>query len=116
MRSFELQDRRAAEVRISGVVQGVGFRPAVCRMARARGLGGWVRNDGIGVHLEIEGPPDALDDFLAVLPVEAPVAARIEALEVRPVPPRGRTRFDVVASAPGPGRAAVPADRGPCSR
>lgn len=116
MQSFELQDRRAAEIRIRGVVQGVGFRPAVCRMARARGLGGWVRNDASGVHLEIEGPPEALDDFLAVLPVEAPVAARIEAFEVRPVAPRGRTRFEVVASAPGPGHAAVPADRGPCDR
>lgn len=101
---------------MSGIVQGVGFRPAVCRLARSRGLGGWVRNDGIGVHLQIEGPPEALDDFLAALPLAAPPAARIEALDVCAVSPRGLTRFDVVASEPGSGRARIPADRGPCPR
>lgn len=56
MQSFELQDRRAAEIRIRGVVQGVGFRPAVCRMARARGLGGWVRNDASACVRQLNNP------------------------------------------------------------
>jgi acylphosphatase len=42
-------------IRVSGVVQGVGFRPFVWRLARELGLGGWVRNDSRGVEIEVRG-------------------------------------------------------------
>jgi hydrogenase maturation protein HypF len=47
----------AVRVRVSGLVQGVGFRPFVWREATRRGLRGWVGNDAAGVVLEAEGPP-----------------------------------------------------------
>ena len=54
-------------VRVEGVVQGVGFRPFVYGLARRHGLTGYVLNDGGGVVIEVEGPPDQLDIFGAAL-------------------------------------------------
>lgn len=114
MNTFEPTLSRAAEIRVSGVVQGVGFRPAVYRLARAHGLSGWVRNDGMGVRIAIEGPAPSVDDFLAALPRVAPPAARIETLEVVAVPPSGHRSFEVLSSRVEAGPAAIPPDRGPC--
>jgi len=63
---------------ISGLVQGVGFRPFVYRLARQLALDGWVRNDGHGVTLEIEGSAAALATFRAQLHAQAPPRARID--------------------------------------
>jgi hydrogenase maturation protein HypF len=54
-------------VRVRGIVQGVGFRPTVYRLAVERGLAGWVLNDAEGVLIELEGAAAAIDDFLAEL-------------------------------------------------
>ena len=62
---------------IRGLVQGVGFRPYVWRLAGELGIAGWVRNDGDGVTLLAAGAQ--LDDFLARLPRETPPLARIDA-------------------------------------
>ncbi len=52
---------------ITGVVQGVGFRPAVARIAAEFGLAGWVYNDAGSVHCEFEGPPEQVDAAVAAL-------------------------------------------------
>jgi hydrogenase maturation protein HypF len=65
-------------LRIRGLVQGVGFRPYVWRMANELGLDGWVRNDGAGVSIAVAG--ERLAEFLARLPKEAPPLARIDAI------------------------------------
>ena len=57
-----VRERRAVAVR--GIVQGVGFRPFIYSLAHRYGLVGWVRNDADGVHIEAEGPPEALECFL----------------------------------------------------
>ena len=57
--------RRRLQVRIRGIVQGVGFRPFIYGLAHRHGLTGFVLNDSQGVLLEVEGSSRALEDFLA---------------------------------------------------
>ena len=90
---------RRVRVRVEGVVQGVGFRPYVHRLAVELGLNGFVRNDARGAVIEVEGPAEAIDALLARLPAEAPPAAVIEAVEREAVPPRGEQGFGIVESA-----------------
>ncbi len=63
-------------VRVRGLVQGVGFRPYVWRLARELGLKGWVRNDGAGVTIAVDG--EKVGEFLTRLPQELPPLARID--------------------------------------
>ena len=63
-----------AHIEITGVVQGVGFRPFVYALARRMSLSGWVRNTSAGVELEVEGDPLALQAFVAGVKAEAPPA------------------------------------------
>lgn len=79
-------DRVAAELRVRGVVQGVGFRPFAYRLANRLGLAGRVGNGEHGVTIHLEGPADAVEAFSAALRDEAPAAARIDALERHPAP------------------------------
>ena len=76
------------ELLCRGVVQGVGFRPAVWRLARELGLVGSLANVAGGVALELQGTRPALQEFLRRLPRDLPAAARLEALEPRWCPPR----------------------------
>lgn len=111
----------AAEIRrrvmISGVVQGVGFRPYIWRRAARLGLAGWVENDAGGVVLEAQGPATAVAAFLEGLSAAAPplaIVSRIDAREV-PVEPNAGRGFAILASAPrGPRSAHVPPDMAPC--
>jgi hydrogenase maturation protein HypF len=72
--------RVRTRVEVRGQVQGVGFRPFVHRLATGMALGGWVRNAGAGVEIEIEGPCAEVERFLLRLRREAPTAARIDHL------------------------------------
>lgn len=74
--------RTACSVRVRGVVQGVGFRPFVFRLARAHTLAGWVLNGDDGVEIHVEGSDDALRTFLRDLREQSPPAARITAIDV----------------------------------
>ena len=73
-------------IRIRGQVQGVGFRPFVYRLATQRGLSGFVRNDGAGVEIEVQGSAAALNDFLKDLRRPPPLA-RIDTLFTHDLPP-----------------------------
>ncbi|KAB2920509.1 MAG: carbamoyltransferase HypF [Hyphomicrobiaceae bacterium] len=73
--------RQGAAFRVRGLVQGVGFRPTVWRLARAHGLAGEVLNDGEGVLIRAWGSADALDTFVAALGREPPPLARIDTIE-----------------------------------
>jgi hydrogenase maturation protein HypF len=64
---------------LTGIVQGVGFRPALYRLARQTGLGGQVQNRFGSVRLELEGPPRSIHDFIQSLPQSLPPNARLEA-------------------------------------
>jgi hydrogenase maturation protein HypF len=87
---------RAIEVR--GVVQGVGFRPFVWRLAARHGVSGRVRNTGGVVEIHAEGPPDALDRFCRELRTDAPTLAGVDEVRWSSAPVAGATSFDVDAS------------------
>ena len=70
------RERRHVEVR--GIVQGVGFRPFVYRLARELALDGWVRNDGAGVTIEVEGGDRGIAEFVRRLRADAPPRARVD--------------------------------------
>lgn len=88
----------ARSVKIRGVVQGVGFRPFVYRVATELNLAGWVLNGEEGVSIHIEGGDAALDEFLRRLKSEAPPAASIVEIEVAPAAPEGFDRFFIKES------------------
>lgn len=69
-------------IHITGVVQGVGFRPFVYNLATRLGLSGWVLNSSSGVEIEAVGPEAVLDEFIARLRTDAPPLARIEQITV----------------------------------
>ncbi len=94
-------------MRVTGTVQGVGFRPFVFRLASDLELGGWVLNDERGVLLEVEGSPDALEGFAARLEAEAPPLASIEGVVRDETPATGESGFRIVASPTG-GEAQAP--------
>jgi len=101
--------------RVEGVVQGVGFRPFVHRLAGELALDGFVLNDERGVVVEVQGEPGRIDAFLARLREDAPPLAVIErvlAETVQPLPERG---FHILSSTRG-GRpsALVTADVATC--
>lgn len=93
-------------IRITGIVQGVGFRPFVYRLARQLGLDGFVLNDGEGVFLEVEGEPEALRRFAAALRDSAPPASRIDRVLITPAPAAGYSSFEIRASRDSAERAA----------
>ena len=92
------------QISVRGVVQGVGFRPFVYRLAHDHGLTGWVLNHSGGVDIEVEGSPPALDAFVRDLTALAPPLARIVAVDVTDAPPNGYTRFEIRHSVAEEGR------------
>ncbi len=96
--STEMAGHIGVHIRVEGVVQGVGFRPFVYRLATDLGLGGWVRNTSEDVQVEIEGSRARVREFIERLPEEAPALARIHHIDVREIPVRGTTRFRILES------------------
>ncbi len=102
-------------LQVTGVVQGVGFRPFVYRLARLHRLAGWVCNTSQCVEIEIEGPPTSLDTFIGQLQQEAPALARIDAVVSIESPPEGGTGFAIRESRHLAATAAlIPADMATC--
>ncbi len=87
--------RAARSVQVRGVVQGVGFRPFVFRLANANALTGWVLNEESGVDIHLEGTDPALDAFLRDLRTEGPPGARITSIDVRPSESAGLSEFRI---------------------
>jgi hydrogenase maturation protein HypF len=83
---------------VSGIVQGVGFRPFVYRLAIALNLSGTIRNTPAGVAIEVEGENEAVDAFLERLPQEAPRLARITGVAVRELPCDHDRQFRILPS------------------
>lgn len=110
----------AVTIELCGIVQGVGFRPAVYRLAVRLGLCGWVRNCSGRVLLRLEGERPAIDAFRKALPESLPVQARVDSMttvacEELPAAQACST-FEIIASADGDAsRVTIPADLAMCS-
>ncbi len=98
MESGIRESHRRVSVRVRGIVQGVGFRPYVYRLARQHGLAGWVRNQSQGVELEVAGPGEAVRGFLDRLPRDVPPLARVTACEVHEEPYVSLEGFTILQS------------------
>jgi hydrogenase maturation protein HypF len=100
---------------VTGVVQGVGFRPFVHRTATDLGLTGFVGNDARAVFIEAQGTPDVLAEFERRLSVQAPPLAFITGISTEQAAPHAEDSFLIVASAPATGtRTLVPPDVATC--
>lgn len=107
--------REARIVRVTGLVQGVGFRPTVYRIAAALNLAGRVWNDEAGVGIRLEGDAASLDAFPDTLLAEKPPLARIDSIEMTKALPEGLEGFSISETHAG-GRvtASITADAGTC--
>lgn len=85
-------------IKISGTVQGVGFRPFVYNLARSRGLRGEVSNTGEGVLIEIEGKSEQVESFISELQANPPALARLTGCLVESGKPRGYLGFRITGS------------------
>ncbi|SDK18062.1 carbamoyltransferase HypF [Microbulbifer yueqingensis] len=94
-------------IEIGGLVQGVGFRPFVYRLANDCGLHGWVANDSRGVQLEVQGSPSGIREFMHRLTRESPARARITSLGSKPAPVKPAKGFSIRTSRGGEAAAAI---------
>jgi hydrogenase maturation protein HypF len=85
----------ACSIKVRGVVQGVGFRPFVYRLARANTLAGWVLNGEQGVEIFVEGADNGLRAFVKELTAAPPSAAHITEIEVESSAPVGCNEFTI---------------------
>jgi len=88
----------AYSIRVRGVVQGVGFRPFVYRLACAHTLHGWVLNADEGVEIHLEGAETGLEAFVRDLKAQPPPAASIAEIDVRPAETTGLHEFTIRTS------------------
>jgi hydrogenase maturation protein HypF len=111
----ERKEARRAALVVRGVVQGVGFRPFIYRLATEEGLAGFIGNDTDGVTIEIEGPQERVAAFVARLRAEQPPLARIDSVAERELALVGETGFRIVASEVlGRVSTGIPADAATC--
>ena len=86
------------KIHITGIVQGVGFRPFAYGLAKRLEISGWVRNTSAGVDIEVDGEKDVLDAFVKALRDEAPPLSRIDELTASSQAPNGFGSFDILHS------------------
>ena len=85
----------ALDIQVRGIVQGVGFRPFVYRLARHYLINGWVLNSREGVFIHAEGEGKLLDEFVMEISENAPAAAVVREIELHEVPLQDCARFEI---------------------
>ncbi len=105
----------ARRIRVTGIVQGVGFRPFVWRLAKELRLTGWVRNDAEGVEIAAQGSAAQLAALLYRLHADAPALARVDAVRAEDVAPEGLIEFTITESVKGRAATAIGPDVGVCA-
>jgi hydrogenase maturation protein HypF len=103
-------------LRVTGIVQGVGFRPTVWHLAHELKLAGWVRNDGAGVDVLLEGESVAIAAFTARLPKELPPLAQVRELTWNDAQATGAfSTFDILESGAGQATTQIGPDTAVCA-
>ena len=106
---------RRTHIQVRGIVQGVGFRPFVYKLARSLGLAGYVFNSSSGVTIEIEGGGAEVEGFLKTLREEPPQLAEITEITLAEMQTQGSSGFSILGSREQAGEfALVPPDAGTC--
>lgn len=90
-------------IHVTGIVQGVGFRPFVYNLATSLELRGWVVNSSSGVDIELSGSPDCIHQFIDTLKSTPPPLARIDDISVLEISPSDFQDFSIQESHPQPG-------------
>lgn len=104
------------QVQVRGLVQGVGFRPFVFRLAQEEQICGWVRNTPAGVTLELEAERAQVEHLLDRLAAELPPLARLDQLQACSIPLKGDSAFVIRESElEGPTRALILPDCATCA-
>ena len=101
-------------IRVRGIVQGVGFRPFVYRLAKGFHLTGGVKNTGDGVEIEIWGTRERISQFLKALESKKPPLAVIRSLSLRPLIGRPPADFTIFESTSGTKKTYIPPDVATC--
>ena len=101
---LKVDARARLHIEVKGIVQGVGFRPFVYRLARNCHLNGWVRNTSANVAIEVEGLEENLSQFLSLLKEKAPHAARVQDVTTRKLPVEDDVDFVIRKSQPEAGK------------
>lgn len=104
-------------IRVRGLVQGVGFRPNVWRLARQAGVTGTVCNDGGGVLIDVTGKTESIDQFVEAIKSQSPPLSRIDALEVATEVPAKKppSNFTIANSASGKVTTSIIPDAATCN-
>jgi len=92
-----------SRIHVSGIVQGVGFRPFVYHLATSLNLKGWVINSSSGVVIELAGSPADINQFIEGLQNNPPPLARIDSINISEIPPSDFLDFSIQESIPQPG-------------
>jgi hydrogenase maturation protein HypF len=90
--------KQGLSIHITGIVQGVGFRPFVYTLAQRHHLTGWVRNTSAGVDIEVDGEDAELRQFVEHLKAELPPLARLDSISVSERPASGFEQFEILLS------------------
>ena len=85
----------ALDIHVTGIVQGVGFRPFVYRLAKRYLVNGWVLNAVDGVHIHAEGEEQLVDEFVMEMHDNPPAAAYIKRIDMKEVPLEGFESFEI---------------------
>lgn len=87
--------KEALDIQVKGIVQGVGFRPFVYRLAKKYLIDGWVLNATDGVFIHAEGETKLLDEFVVELSENPPAASRVEEVTLKEVPLEDFDSFEI---------------------
>mgnify|MGYP000287840303 CR=1 FL=1 len=96
--------KEALDIQVKGIVQGVGFRPFVYRLAKKYLIDGWVLNATDGVFIHAEGETKLLDEFVIELSENPPAASRVEEVTLKEVPLEDFDSFEIRFSDAAPWR------------